>query len=45
MADVMDVTLANRGVFTRQHTHDAEVALVWYKRANGIPSPFGSDTN
>jgi hypothetical protein len=44
VVDVMDATLANRRVFIRWHTHDAKVALVQYKRANGVPSPFNSDT-
>jgi len=43
VADVVDTTLANRKVFMQWHTHDAEVALVRYKKAHGIPSPFGSD--
>jgi len=45
VADVVDVTLANRGVFTRRDAHDAKVASTQYKRANGIPSTSGSDTN
>ncbi len=45
MVNVMDATLANYRVFTRRHAHDAKVALTRYKRANGIPSHFGSDTN
>jgi hypothetical protein len=44
MADVVDVALANCGVFTWQHAHDAKVALAWYNKANGIPSPSSSDT-
>jgi hypothetical protein len=44
MVDVMDVALANREVFTQWHTHDAEVASMQYKKANGTPSPFSSDT-
>jgi hypothetical protein len=28
VADAMDVALANCEVFTQQHAHDAEVALV-----------------
>jgi hypothetical protein len=39
MVDAIDVTLANHKVFTWWHAHDAKVALVQYKRANGIPSP------
>jgi hypothetical protein len=45
MANVMEATLANHGVFMRQHAHDVEVALAWYMRANGIPSPFNNDIN
>jgi hypothetical protein len=45
VVDVVDVALANRGVFMRQHTHDAEVSLAQYKKANGIPSPFDNDIN
>jgi hypothetical protein len=45
MVDVVDVVLANRKVFTQQHTQDVEVALVWYKKANGIASSFNNDTN
>jgi hypothetical protein len=41
----MDVALANCGVFTRQHTHDAEVASAQCKRTNGIASPSDGDTN
>jgi hypothetical protein len=26
VADVMDVALANHGIFTRRHAHDVEVA-------------------
>jgi hypothetical protein len=44
MADVVETTLANHGVFMCQHAHDVEVALTRYKKANGIPSPFSSDT-
>jgi hypothetical protein len=40
VADDVDTTLANRKVFTQQHAHDIEVASTWYKKANGIPSPF-----
>jgi hypothetical protein len=42
---VVDATLANCGVFTRQHAHDVEVASMRYMRANGIPSPSNSDIN
>ncbi len=45
MANIVDATLANCGVFTRWHAHDADVASMQYKKANGIPSFFGSDTN
>ncbi len=45
VADVVDITLANRGVFTRWHAHDAEVASTRYRKVNGIPSPSSSDTN
>jgi hypothetical protein len=45
MADVMDVTFTNHEVFTQHHTHDAKVASVWYKRANGIPSPSNNHTD
>ncbi len=45
MVDVVDVVLANRRVFTQRHTQDVEVALVWYKKTNGIASSFDSDTN
>jgi hypothetical protein len=43
VADVMDATLANCGVFTQWHAHDAEVGSTQYKTANGIPSPSDSD--
>jgi hypothetical protein len=39
MANVVEVALVNCGVFTHWHTYDVKVAQVWYKRANGIPSP------
>jgi hypothetical protein len=45
VADVVDVTLANHEVFTQRHAHKAKVTLIRYKRPNGIPSPFGNDTN
>ncbi len=45
MVDVVDVALANCGVFTQWHTQDVEVTLVWYKNANGITSSFDNDTN
>ncbi len=45
MVDVVEVALANHGVFTCQHTQDAEAALTQYKRANGIPSPYNNDVN
>jgi hypothetical protein len=41
--NVVDATLANCGVFMRQHAHDVEVASTWYMKANGIPSPSSSD--
>jgi hypothetical protein len=44
VANVVGTTLANCRVFTRQHAHDAKVVSMWYKRANGIPSPFSNDT-
>ncbi len=44
MGNIVDTTLANHGVFMQQHAHDAKVSLAWYMKANGIPSPFGSDT-
>jgi hypothetical protein len=44
VVDVVDATLANRGIFTQWYAHDAKVASTWYKYANGIPSPFGNDT-
>ncbi len=40
---VSNEALANGGVFT--HAQDAKVASMWYRRANGIPSPSNSDTN
>jgi hypothetical protein len=45
VVDVVDATLANRGVFMQRHTQDVEVTLVWYKKANGIASSSDSDTN
>jgi hypothetical protein len=45
VANVIDATLANHGVFTQWHAHDAEVALTWYRRANGIPSTSSNDTH
>ncbi len=45
MANAMDATLANNGVFMQWHAHNAKVALVRYRRANGIPSPYGNDTH
>jgi len=41
---VVEEALANRKIFMCQHAHDAEVTSTRYKRANGIPSPFSSDT-
>ncbi len=43
MVDVVDTKLANCEVFMQWHTHDVDVASMWYMKANGIPSPFGSD--
>ncbi len=43
LANVMEATLANHGVFTHWHAQDAKVALTQYKKANGIPSPSNSD--
>jgi hypothetical protein len=43
MVDVVNVTLANCKVFTQWHTHDVGVALVRYRKANGIPSPSSND--
>jgi hypothetical protein len=43
MTNVVDATLANYEVFMWRYVHDAEVASMWYKKANGIPSPSGSD--
>jgi len=45
VANVMDVTLANHEVFAWWHTHDVKVALVWYKKADGIPSSSNIDIN
>jgi len=42
---VSKATLANCGVFTRQHAQDAMVASMWYKRANGILFSSNSDTD
>jgi len=44
VTNVVDTILANCGVFTEQHAHDAKVALAWYKKAHGILSPSNSDT-
>jgi len=43
MDDVVEVELANHGVFTCRHTQDAKVASVQYKTANGIPSLYNND--
>ncbi len=43
MVDVVDAILANHGVFMQRYAHDAKVASVWYRRANGIPYPSGND--
>ncbi len=45
VVDVVDATLTNHRVFTRQHTHDVEVSSTRYMRVNGIPSPSGSGVN
>jgi len=45
VANVVDAALANRRVFIQQHAHDAKVTPTQYKKANGIPSPSGSDKN
>jgi hypothetical protein len=45
VVDVMDATIANCRLFMQWHTHDAKVALAQYMKANGIPSPPGSDIN
>jgi hypothetical protein len=44
MTDVVDIALANCRVFTQHHAHDAEVASMQYKKANGIPSLSSNDT-
>jgi hypothetical protein len=44
VANDVDTRLANCKVFTQRHAHDTKVASTRYKRANGIPSPFSSDT-
>ncbi len=43
MANVVDATLANCGVFMQLHTPNVEAASIWYMKANGIPSPSCSD--
>jgi hypothetical protein len=43
VANVVDTTLVNRMVFMRWYAHDADVALMWYRKANGIPSPSSTD--
>jgi len=45
MANAMDATLANHEVFMQCRAHDVKVALTWYNKANGIPSPYSNDTN
>ncbi len=45
VANVVEATLANHTIFMHWHAHDAKVASTWYKKANGIPSPFSNDTN
>jgi hypothetical protein len=44
VVNVVDVALANCGVFMQWHTHDVEVALMRYKKVNGILSPSNNDT-
>jgi hypothetical protein len=44
VVDIKDVTLVNYEIFMQQHTHDAKVASVQYRRVNGIPSPSNNDT-
>jgi hypothetical protein len=44
VANVVGTTLVDHMVFTRRHDHDAKVVSMWYKKANGIPSPFSNDT-
>jgi len=44
VANVMEATLVNHGVFTHQHTQDAKVTSTRYKKANRIPSHFNNDT-
>jgi hypothetical protein len=39
VVDVMDVTLANCGVFMLRHTHDVEVTLVQYRGPMGSHPP------
>jgi hypothetical protein len=39
VVDVMEVALADRGVFMCWHAKDAEVALTWYRKGNGIHPP------
>jgi hypothetical protein len=43
MVDDVDVAMANCGVFTQWHAHDAKVTSTWYTRVNGIPSPSSGD--
>jgi hypothetical protein len=45
VANVVDATLTNHGVFTQLYAHDVEVASTRYRRFNGNPSPFNSDTD
>jgi hypothetical protein len=45
VAHDVDTTLTYHEVFTQWYAHDVEVASTQYKKANGIPYPFGNDTN
>ncbi len=45
MVDVVEVTLANCGVFMHWHAKDTKFALVRYKEAYGIPSHSSKDTH
>jgi hypothetical protein len=45
VANVVDVALANYGVFMWRHTHNVKVTSAWYRKANGILSPSNNDMN
>jgi hypothetical protein len=45
VANVVDATLANHEVFTQLYAHDAKVASTRYRKFDGNPSPFNSDTD